>query len=115
MTTNCKKCNFKISNNTIKKHYLNNGCGNEKYKYIIELFTKDVFRAMIGVNEGTTLNELDEFIRKEILKEVIYEGLPRHISEFDFKNDKESIIFMKNNKRKWKNTMIFFCVLKKAI
>ena len=91
MSTNCKECNSKLSNNTIKKHYLNNKCGNDKYKYIIELFTKNVFRAVIGINEDVTLNEFDELIRKEILNEVIYEELPRHISEFDFKNGRDII------------------------
>jgi hypothetical protein len=98
---NCIECGMKLSNNTIKKHYINSRCCNDKYKYLMEFSIKDVFRAIIGLNDGVTLNELDEFIRNEIIKEDEFQ---RHLSEFIFKSGREMISFAKGTNNKWINT-----------
>jgi len=104
MSTNCNECKKKLTTNVMKKHYLIENSECNKYNYICELSINNVFRSFIGINNGITLNTFDEFIRENIIKEEVFDNQYRHVSEFNFKNNKKIINFTKGEKNKWINT-----------
>ena len=44
-------------------------------------------------------------MRQNIIKEEVFDNQYRHISEFNFENNKEVINFTKGTKNKWENDL----------